>query len=445
MLKLSRESGSQHFGALNVSMPAGLTGKLAGVQECSDAQLAAAAARANPGEGAVELASPSCPQSSEVGNVTVGAGSGSPVLVGGHAYLAGPYKGAPLSLAIITPAVAGPFDLGTVVVRSALFIDPVTAQVTVRSDAFPTILQGIPLDIRSVAISIDRPAFILNPTSCEPMSVTGQSISTTGQAANLSSRFQVGGCAGLAFKPSLTASTVGKTSKASGASLTVKVAQQPGEANIHKVDLTIPTVLPARLTTLQKACTEAQFAANPAGCPPESFIGTAKAVTPILGVPLTGPAILVSHGGAAFPDVVFLLQGDERGGVIRIELDGKTDIKKGVTYSRFETVPDAPITSFETNLPQGPHSVLSANGNLCAGKLAIPTELTGQNGAKVTQSTALTVTGCPKAKTLTRAQKLAAALKACHKDRQKAKRSKCEKQAHKKYGPVKKTKKKAKK
>ncbi len=180
----------------------------------------------------------------------------------------------------------------------------------------------------------------------------------------------------------------------------MKVAQKPGEADIHKVDLTLPTALPARLTTLQKACTEAQFNANPAGCPPGSFIGTAKATTPILSVPLVGPAILVSHGGAAFPDVEFLLQADERGSVIQIDLDGKTDIKKGVTYSRFETVPDAPITSFETNLAQGPHSILgvnlpaSAKYSLCGQTLAIPTVIAGQNGAQTTQATPVSVTGC---------------------------------------------------
>jgi hypothetical protein len=233
----------------------------------------------------------------------------------------------------------------------------------------------------------------------------------------------------------MTISTQGKTSKANGASLTVKVAQKPGEANIHKVDLTLPKILPARLTTLQQACTEAQFAANPAGCPQGSFIGTAKAITPVLNTPLTGPAILVSHGGAAFPDVVFLLQANERGSDIRIDLDGKTDIKKGITYSRFETVPDAPISSFETNLPEGPRSVLAANGNLCASKPTIPTVLTGQNGAQVNQNTTVTVTGCPKTKVLTRAQKLTLALKACHK-KHGAKRKTCERQARKKYGPI---------
>ncbi len=359
----------------------------------------------------------------------------------GKAYLAGPYKDAPLSLAVITPAIAGPFDLGTVVVRVALYIDQNTAQIRAVSDPIPTILDGIPLDVRSVSLAMDRAGFTFNPTSCEPMNIGGQAISTLNQTVGLSNRFQVGGCQGLPFKPAMAISTQGKTSKANGASLTVKVAQKPGEANIHKVDLTLPKVLPARLTTLQQACTETQFAANPAGCPPGSFIGTAKAITPILSVPLTGPAILVSHGGAAFPDVVFLLQANERGADIRIDLDGKTDIKKGVTYSRFETVPDAPIASFETNLPQGPHSVLAAMGNLCASKLAIPTELTGQNGARVNQNTPVTVTGCPKTKVLTRAQKLALALKSCHKKPKGKKRQACERQARKKYGPLKKAKK----
>jgi hypothetical protein len=441
VFKVSREDGSQRLGSITASLPEGMLGKLAGVPYCSETQIAAAAARGNEGEGAIEQSSPSCPEPSRVGVVNITAGAGSqPYAAQGKVYLAGPYENAPLSLAVITPAIAGPFDLGTVVVRVALYIDPNTARISAVSDPIPTILDGIPLDVRSVSLSMDRAGFTFNPTSCEAMSVGGEAISTLNQSAALSNRFQVGGCQGLPFKPVLTAGTQGKTSKASGASLTVKVSQKPGEANIHKVDLTLPTALPARLTTLQQACTEAQFSANPAGCPPGSFIGTAKAVTPILSVPLTGPAILVSHGGAAFPDVVFLLQADERGADVRIDLDGKTDIKKGITYSRFETVPDAPITSFETVLPQGPHSVLAATGNLCASKLAIPTELTGQNGALVSQSTKVTVTGCPRTKVLTRAQKLALALRACHRKPKGAKRKACERQARKKYGPIKKQK-----
>jgi hypothetical protein len=442
VLNLTRKDGSQRFGSINTTLPEGLLGKLAGVPYCSDAQIVQAVSRSHEGEGALEQSSPSCPAASEVGTVNIAAGAGSsPTYVQGKAYLAGPYKNAPLSLAIITPAVAGPFDLGTVVVRAGLYIDPNTAQITAVSDPIPTILAGIPLNVRSISLNMNRSGFTFNPTSCEVMSVTGQETSSVGQTVGLSSRFQAGGCQGLPFKPSLTASTQGKTSKANGASLSVKVAQKPGEADIHKVDLTLPTILPARLSTLQQACTEAQFNTNPAGCPPGSFIGTAKAITPILSVPLTGPAILVSHGGAAFPDVVFLLQANERGANINVDLDGKTDIKKGITYSRFETVPDAPITSFETSLPQGPHSVLAATGNLCAGKITIPTELTGQNGVKIHQNTPLAVTGCPKAKVLTRAQKLALALKACHKKPKGAKRTSCERAARKKYGPLKKAKK----
>jgi hypothetical protein len=225
-------------------------------------------------------------------------------------------------------------------------------------------------------------------------------LSTTGTSTPVSSPFQATGCSKLVFKPAFSASTQGKTSKADGASLAVKISAKPGEANIHKADVQLPVALPARLTTLQKACTEAQFNQNPGGCPAGSVIGMAKAITPVLSVPLMGPAILVSHGGAAFPDVEFVLQGEG----VTIILDGATDIKKGITYSKFETVPDAPISSFETRLPEGPYSVLATNipakakGSLCAENLSMPTILQGHNGAQVTQTTKISTTGCPKTK-----------------------------------------------
>lgn len=388
VLKLGREDGSQRLSAVNVTLPPGLTGKLAGVAQCSDAQLALAAGLS----GAAEQASPSCPATSELGSVTVGAGSGSPFYVGGHAYLAGPYEGAPFSVAIVTPAVAGPFDLGTVVVRAGLYIDPTTAQVTIKSDPLPTILAGIPLDIRSVAVTISRPGFMLNPTDCSPASLSGTALSTLGQAASLSSRFQVGACQGLPFKPVLTASTQGRTSKADGASLNVKIASAGvGQASVAKVDLTIPAILPSRLTTIQKACTEALFNANPASCPSASDIGTATVQTPLLNAPLTGPVYFVSHGGAAFPDTEIILQGE---GVTLI-LDGHTQIKKGVTYSRFESVPDAPFTSFEFNAPEGRYSIFGANGNLCQTEIRMPTTIVAQNGAVLNQSTLVQPQGCP--------------------------------------------------
>ena len=440
---LDRGDGSQNFGSISVTLPPGATGKLAGVPLCSDAQIAVAQARSNPGEGALEAASPSCPAASAIGTVTVGAGAGpTPFYVTGNAYLAGPYKGAPFSGVFITPAIAGPFDLGVVVVRAGLYVDPATAQVTTKSDPLPSILDGIPLDVRSITVTVDRPQFILNPTSCNPLAVIGEEISTLNQTAQLSGHFQVGACQNLKFTPRFTVSTAGSTSKASGASLSVKVAYPNGslgtQANIGRVDLQLPKQLPARLSTLQKACTEAQFNTNPAGCPVASMIGTAKAITPLLSSPLTGPAILVSHGGAAFPDVEFLLQGEG----VMVVLDGKTQIKKGITYSHFETVPDQPITTFETTFPQGPYSVLatnlpaSAKNSLCGQSLTLPTTLTAQNGAVITQTTKASITGCAKTKALTRAQKLAKALKACHKTKNKHRRAKCEKAARHKYGPV---------
>jgi hypothetical protein len=421
-VSFQRGDADQELSGLTVSLPPGLLAKVAGVPLCSDAALAAAAAKS----GSDEKANPSCPAGSQVGTVRAGVGAGeSPFFTSGRAYLTGSYKGGPYGLAVVVPALAGPFDLGNVIVRSSLHIDPSDGHVTAISDPFPTILKGIPLRVRRVDVTLDRPQFTFNPTSCDPMSFGGALTSTGRLSAPLSQRFQAGGCQTLPFKPHLSASTQGHTSKANGASLVVKVTQNAGEAHIRKVSLQLPLALPARLTTLQKACTEAQFNADPAGCPQASDIGTARAVTPVLNVPLTGPAYLVSHGSAAFPDVEFVLQGEG----VTIILDGKTDIKKGITYSRFETVPDAPISSFEASLPEGPHSALAANKNLCAAtKTAIvtkrvsrrvhgrrvhvrkrvktsvaapllaPTKITAQDGAVVTRSTQIAVTGCRTAK-----------------------------------------------
>jgi hypothetical protein len=249
----------------------------------------------------------------------------------------------------------------------------------------------------------------------------------------------VSNCASLPFAPKLTASVVGHGSKADGTTFAVKI-ESPGlgQANIHKVDLTIPASLPSRLTTLQKACLDAVFVANPAACDEGSVIGEGIVHTPVFKNPLRGPAYLVSHGGEAFPDVEFVLQGEG----VTIVLDGKTDIKDGVTYSKFETSPDAPFTTFETVLPAGPHSALTPSVSeaedfsLCKTTLALPTEITAQNGAFISQDTKVAVTGCSgvlhyKA---TSAELLAKALKACKKDKKKSKRLACEKTARKKYG-----------
>ncbi len=386
-LTFARKDGEQDLGQITVHTPPGLLGKIAGIPQCSEAQ-------ANAG---------TCAAASQIGTASAAAGAGShPFWVSGPVYLTGPYNGAPFGLSVVVPAQAGPFNLGDEIIRSAIYVSPTTAALTVISNTLPQKLDGVPFRLQAVNVNIDRPGFMLNPTNCEQMQLTG-SISgelesgAPGSTVGVSSPFAVAGCANLPFKPSFAASTQAKISKAGGASLVVKVSQKPGEASIHKVDLTLPLALPARLTTLQKACTEAQFNTNPAGCPEGSFIGTAKAVTPVLNVPLVGPAILVSHGGAAFPDVEFLLQGEG----VEIVLDGGTDIKKGITYSKFETVPDAPISSFETRLPEGPHSALTSalvtfGTSLCGQSLVMPTTITGQNGAQVTQNTKIAVIGCGK-------------------------------------------------
>jgi hypothetical protein len=442
-LRLSREQGSQQFVGLQTVMPPGLTGKLAGIARCTDSQIAAAERSGR--TGLEEGQAPSCPSASEVGTAVVAAGAGAhPLQVTGRVYLAGPYRGAPFSLVVITPAVAGPFDLGTVVVRAALQIDPTTAQVTVLSDPFPTILDGIPLDVRSIFVNVDRQEFTLNPTSCNATSIQGLETSTLGMVAPLNAGFQTQGCQNLPFAPKLSATVTGHASKAQGTRFVVKVTSPGvGQANIQKVMLQLPKQLPSRLTTIQKACPAATFEANPASCDEGSVIGTATIHTPILDNPLSGPAYLVSHGGAAFPDVEFILQGENG---LKLVLDGKTQIKGGITYSRFESAPDAPFTSFEAVLPAGPHSALTANVaeskqyNLCGENLQIPTTIVGQNGAKIEQPTQVAIDGCAavraaKVKKLTLAQQLKRALAQCRKryKHSKSKRIRCETQAHTRY------------
>jgi hypothetical protein len=388
---ISRADGQQALSGISLSPPLGLLGVLAGVSLCGEPQAA---------QG-------TCPAASQIGTASAAAGAGpEPFGITGPVYLTGPYRGAPFGLSVAIPAVAGPFDLGTVVVRSAIYVNPHTAQLVVVSDPLPQMVDtsqgdsGVPVALQSVSVNIDRPGFLFNPTSCDPTSVTGTLTSNEGASTAVSSPFQVGGCAALAFRPSFAVSTQARTSKQQGASLTVRVASGSGQANIRSAAVTLPKQLPARLTTIQQACPEAVFAANPAGCPVGSVIGTATASTPILANPVRGPAILVSHGGAAFPDLVVILQGEN----VTVELIGSIDIKHGVTSSTFATVPDAPISSFQLSLPEGPHSGLAAvvpakaKGSLCGQSLVMPTVLTGQNGVRVTQQTKITVTGCPRAK-----------------------------------------------
>jgi hypothetical protein len=431
-MTFSRPDGQQDVSSLELTLPPGLTGKLAGIPLCPAAQAATG----------------TCSSESQIGKVTAGAGAGlnplwvpQPGKTPTAVYLSGPYKGAPFSLSVVVPAQAGPFDLGTVVVRAALYVDRNDAHVSVISDPFPTILDGVPLNVQKINVTLDRPGFMLAPTNCTPMQISGTATSSAGATAPLASRFQVGSCASLKFAPKFSVSTVGASTKANGASLTAKLSfptNQGTQANITKVKVELPKQLPSRLTTLQKACTSAQFEANPAGCPPASFIGHATVHTPLLPVPLTGPAIFVSHGGEAFPSLVMVLQGYG----VTVNLVGMTFISKaGITSTTFKTVPDVPFNDFELTLPQGKFSALAANlpakakGSFCGQKLVMPSEFIAQNGAVLRQGTPVTPTGCAKKASLSRAQKLALALKAC-KRKAKGKRAGCARVARRQFGVV---------
>jgi hypothetical protein len=384
-LTVQRADRTKDIKRLQVKLPSGLLGMLSSISLCAEPQA---------GEG-------SCSEASEIGHVAVAVGSGShPFVVnGGRVYLTTGYAGAPFGLSVVVPAVAGPFNLGHIVVRSAINVDPVTAAITITSDPLPQFLDGIPLRIQTLNVNVDRSGFMFNPTNCSVRNITASFEAEQGGTTEASSHFAVEGCNSLPFKPTFSVSTQGGTSKKNGASLKAKVTSGPGQDNIGGVVATLPKQLPARLTTLQQACLAATFAQNPAQCPAASNVGIAKAVTPVLNEPLTGPAYLVSHGGAAFPDLVVILQGQG----VRLDLTGNTAIKKGITTSTFSSVPDAPISSFELTLPEGPHSALAATlpakakGSLCGTKLTMPTTLTAQNGAQIKQNTKIAVSGCPKA------------------------------------------------
>ena len=418
---ITREDGNQDIQSVQLHFPPGLSGLLSGVKLCPEQQ-------ANEG---------TCGPESEIGETTVSVGlGGNPFSVkGGKVYLTEKYKGAPFGLSIVNPAKAGPFDLGKVVVRAKVEVDLHTAALMVTTDptgpySIPHILHGIPLQIKHVNVTIARPGFTFNPTNCEKLAVTGSVNSVEGAGSAVSVPFQVANCANLKFKPKFTVSTSGKTSKANGASLSVKLAYPKApfgsEANVAGVKVELPKQLPSRLTTLQKACTAAQFAANPAGCPAASIVGHAIVHTPLLPVPLEGPAYFVSNGGQAFPNLIMVLQGYG----VTVHLVGDTFISKaGITSSTFRSTPDVPFSSFALTLPKGRFSALTANANLCAptrsikvrkhitvrrrghtvhlvrsvrklvpAQLVMPTTIVAQNGAQIHQSTRISVTGCHKAK-----------------------------------------------
>src|ERR1035437_2356747 len=372
---LRRNDGQQYLSALSTTLPAGLLGAIPSVPLCGEAQAQAG----------------TCSATSLIGSaaVSVGAG-GEPYGFSGPVYLTGPYNGAPYGLSIPVEAAAGPFDLGRVVTRASIGVDTYSGRVIVTA-ALPRIVKGIPLRLRALSVAVDRHSFLFNPSSCNPLATETTLTSTLNATQTASSPFRATACGALPFKPSFSAATNSKTKKVTGASLQVSMSQGAHQANLRSVVVQLPKALPSRLSTLNKSCLAATYAANPRSCPAGALVGTVPVATPVLPQKLTGPAYLVSHGGAAFPDLDLLLEGDNG---VRVILVGNTNIAKGVTTSTFASIPDVPVSSFSLNLPTGPHSALAAYGGFCAAPLVMPTTITAQNGAQIKQNTRLSVSNC---------------------------------------------------
>ncbi len=402
-LTLKREDREQNIDTLSTTLPEGLLAYISKVTRCPEPQ-------------ASEDSLSACPESSQIGTTTVAVGPGNdPVYVTGKVFFTGPYDGAPFGLSVVVPAVAGPFNLGDVHVRVRLLVDPHTAQATAVSDPLPQELDGVPLRLRTLNVTLTDREFVLNPTSCEKLSITGTVTSPSGGSAAISSPFAAEGCNKLAFNPAFSASTEANATKANGTGVKVKIAYpSSGEANVAKVVVGFPKQLPVRLETLQKACPAATFEANPAACPAASDVGSAIAHTPILAQPLTGPVYLVSYGNAKFPDAVFVLQAEG----VTIEVDGQSFVSKsGALKVTFASVPDAPFSTFETVLPSGPHSQFTsvktsgkAHGSQCGQNLVIPVSMVAHNGAQLNKNVQMQIAGCPPSVAIVKAKATAHAL-----------------------------------
>jgi hypothetical protein len=384
----TRPAGQQQLGKIVMQTPPGLIAKLSSVPRCGEPE-------GNDG---------TCPAASQIGTASVLVGPGAEPLAisDGRIYLTGPYDGAAFGLSIVIPADIGPFHLsgqtgeggpgdGDVVLRASVSLDPRTTALTIATNTLPSELDGIPLEVDKLVVNLDREGFVLNPTDCDATSIGASISSATGTTATDSYPFQAHGCAKLPFAPKLSVTTHAGHTRQGGAYFGVKVSTRAGEANVRKIHVTLPGKLPARLSTLKLACTEAQFKEDPAGCPQGSIVGAARAETAVLPAPLTGPAIFVSHGGAEFPNLDLVLQGEG----VTIVLEGDTFInKEKVTSSTFHQIPDVPVRTFDVTLPEGSDSALAGTGSLCSKPLHMPATITAQSGAVVEEAVTVSVVGC---------------------------------------------------
>jgi hypothetical protein len=379
-MRLIRKDGDQDMTKFSSVLPPGVLGKLAGVSKCPDAAIEAAKAKT----GRQELRNPSCPVNSQIGRSLAGAGVGGALTyVGGQIYLAGPYKGDPLSVVSVTPAVAGPFDAGTVVVRLALTLNPETAEVEVdgaASDPIPHILKGIVLKVRDIRVYVDRPEFIINPTSCAESSAKatlfGGFLDVFSPAddvpADLATRYQAANCLNLGFKPKLTFRLKGGTKRGDHPGLRAELKARPGDANIGKAVVTLPKSAFLDQSHIRTICTRVQFAAK--NCPKGAEYGFAKAWTPLLDEPIEGPVYLRSSNNK-LPDLVIALKG-----LVDVNVSSRIDSKNGGIRNSFETIPDAPVTKFVLTLQGGKKGLVVNSRNLCAKPSRADARFVGQNG-----------------------------------------------------------------
>ncbi|MBS1843242.1 MAG: hypothetical protein JST53_02385 [Actinobacteria bacterium] len=389
---IARTDGQQELKVVNVTLPKGLVGRLAGIPYCGEAELAAAAASA----GATQLLHPNCPGESAIGQVTTLSGSGNaPLRLPGTAYLAGPYKGAPLSMAIVTPAVSGPFDLGTVVVRVALNVNPLTAQINAVSDPIPNVFGGVKLDIRSIEVDVNRHNFMINPTNCAAGAVAGTingGGSNPAEAAAwstyaVSAPWQASGCDKLGFKPSLNARISGGTTRAKNPKIRVVLKARKGDANIARTALNLPHSLFLDQGHIKTICTRVQLAAKQ--CPKNSIYGHAEASSPLLKQKLKGPVYLVSSSHK-LPDLLADLNGQ-----INIQLDGVISSQHGGLKTVFNNTPDVPLKTFILEMKGGKKSLLQNSENLCKSPQTAILNMKGQNGkVQKTNNLRLNIAGC---------------------------------------------------
>lgn len=386
-LSVSRPDGQQYLSQITAQMPPGLLGSISAVSLCGEPQAS---------QG-------SCAAYSQVGSATVTSGAGpDPLSLTGPVFLTAGYGGAPFGLSIPIQAVAGPYNLGTVVVRAGVSINPVDAHLTITSSPLPTILDGIPLRVQGVSITIERPGFLVNGTNCGPLGGSAVFGSTLGTSVTESiAAPQLTGCSSLPFSPTVTASTDASYSSANGAALNVQLTAPAGGANLRSVQETLPKQLTPRLTTIQLACPLATYNASPTNCPAGSVVGQATSSSPALPGVLSGTVYLVAQTGG-LPTLDVALSGDG----VTIDLVGSVALSSnGLATTTFGSaatgwLPDVPISSLDLSFPEGPHSLVTASATLCPGPLALPTVLTAQSGAQISRTIPVSVVACPLAATV---------------------------------------------